>query len=104
LGDISAPVCCDKKCDEEHSFGEKLKGDFFGIIDGIYNLMKLHHVSYLGMSDIRGFIYPQGKDAIYKITDFFNSAQITCKKKNPQSQVLCIYSQDLIESKEKKNA
>nr|AAU82195.1 conserved hypothetical protein [uncultured archaeon GZfos11H11] len=64
---IGRYICpsCNKTCEEERSFWEKLNGDFFGIISGIYNLMKLHHVSYQGMSDIMGLIYPQGKDTIF---------------------------------------
>ena len=59
--------CCNNKYEEERSFWEKLKGDFFGIVGGIYNLMKLHHVSYQGISDIMGLIYPQGKDTIFNM-------------------------------------
>jgi hypothetical protein len=66
---IGRYICpsCDKTCEEERSFWEKLKGDFFGIIAEIYNLMKLHHVSYQGISDIMGLIYPQGKDSIFNM-------------------------------------
>jgi len=67
--------CCDKTCEEERSFWEKLKGDFFGTIGEIYNLMKLHHVSYQGISDIMGLIYPQGKDTIFNM--FANSVEKT---------------------------
>ena len=41
-----------------------MKRDFFDIIGRIYNIMKLHHVSYQGISDIMALIYPQGKDTI----------------------------------------
>ncbi|MGB7002174.1 MAG: transposase [Halobacteriota archaeon] len=66
---IGRYICpsCDKTCEEERSFWEKLKGNFFGIIGEIYNLMKLHHVSYQGISDIMGLIYPQGKDTIFNM-------------------------------------
>jgi hypothetical protein len=66
---IGRYICpsCDKSCEEERSFWEKLKGNFFGIIGEIYNLMKLHHVSYQGISDIMGLIYPQGKDTIFNM-------------------------------------
>ena len=64
---IGRYICpyCNNKYEEERSFWEKLKDDFFGIIGGIYNLMKLHHVSYQGMSDIMELIYPQGKDTLF---------------------------------------
>ena len=64
IGRYTCPSC-NEKCEEERSFWEKLKGDFSGIISGIYKLMKLHHVSYQGMSDIMGLIYPQGRDTIF---------------------------------------
>jgi hypothetical protein len=40
-----------KKCEEERSFWEKLKDDFFEIISMIDKLLRLHHVSYQGISD-----------------------------------------------------
>jgi len=64
IGRYTCP-CCNTKCEEERSFWKKLKEDFFGIIGRIYNLMKLHHVSYQGMSDIMELIYPQGKDTLF---------------------------------------
>jgi len=56
--------CCYEPCEEERSFWENLKGDFFDVIGRMYNIMKLHHVSYQGISDIMELIYPQGKDTI----------------------------------------
>jgi len=64
IGRYTCPSC-NEKCEEDRNFWEKLKGDFFGIISGIYKLMKLHHVSYQGMSDIMGLIYPQGRDTLF---------------------------------------
>jgi len=63
---IGRYICpsCYEPCEEERSFWENLKGDFFGIIGRLYNLMKLHHVSYQGISDIMELIYPQRKDTI----------------------------------------
>ena len=58
------PSCYEPK-QEERSFWEKLKGDFFDVLGMIYKLMRLHHVSYQGSSDILGLIYPQGKDTIF---------------------------------------
>ncbi len=42
-----------------------MKGDFFGVLDRFYQIMRLHHVSYQGISDILGLIHPQGKDTIF---------------------------------------
>ena len=41
-----------------------MKDDFFGVLVQIYQLMRLHHVSYQGTLDILGLIHPQGKDTI----------------------------------------
>jgi hypothetical protein len=64
---IGRYICpsCNKKCEEERSFWEKLKEDFFEIISMIDQLLRLHHVSYQGISDIMGLIYPQGRDTIF---------------------------------------
>jgi len=63
---IGRYICpsCYEPCEEERSFWENLKSDFFGVLARIYQLMRLHHVSYQGISDILGLIYPQGKDTI----------------------------------------
>jgi hypothetical protein len=42
-----------------------LKEDFFGITCMIDKLLRLHHVSYQGISDIMALIYPQGRDTIF---------------------------------------
>ena len=63
IGRYICPFCFES-CEEERSFWENLKGNFFGVLDMIYQLMRLHHVSYQGISDILGLIYPQGKDTI----------------------------------------
>ena len=64
IGRYLCPSCYEPK-QEERSFWEKLKGDFFDVLGRIYKLMRLHHVSYQGISDILGLIYPQGKDTIF---------------------------------------
>ncbi len=63
---IGRYICpsCYEPCEEERSFWENLKDDFFGVLDRFYQLMRLHHVSYQGISDILGLIHPQGKDTI----------------------------------------
>jgi hypothetical protein len=64
---IGRYVCpsCHNKYEEERSFWEKLKEDFFDIVSMIDKLLRLHHVSYQGISDIMGLIYPQGRDTIF---------------------------------------
>jgi len=66
---IGRYICpsCFEPCEEERSFWENLKDDFFGILVLIYHLMRLHHVSYQGTSDILGLIHPQGKDTILNV-------------------------------------
>ena len=64
IGRYTCP-CCNTKYEEERSFWEKLKEDFFDIISMIDKLLRLHHVSYQGISDIMELIYPQGRDTIF---------------------------------------
>jgi hypothetical protein len=74
IGRYTCPSC-NKNCEEERSFWKKLKEDFFDIISMINKLMRLHHVSYQGISDILELIYPRGKDTIFN--DFADSVERT---------------------------
>lgn len=67
--------CCGGTCEEERDFWEKLKWEFFGVINRITQLMRLHHVSYQGISDILELIYPRGKDTFFN--DFAGSVERT---------------------------
>ena len=67
--------CCGGTCEEERDFWEKLKWEFFGVINRITQLMRLHHVSYQGISDMLELIYPRGKDTIFN--DFAGSVERT---------------------------
>ncbi|MBA7551784.1 ISNCY family transposase ISMac19 [subsurface metagenome] len=64
---IGRYICpfCEETSEEERSFWEKLKGEFFDVLGVIYQLMRLHHVSYQGISSIMELIYPRGKDTIF---------------------------------------
>jgi len=85
---IGRYICpyCDKNCEEERSFWEKLKGDFLGTLAMIYELMRLHHVSYQGISDIMGLIYPQGRDTIFNA--FTDSVEKTAIPPAEDSQIV----------------
>ncbi|KAF5435281.1 hypothetical protein C5S35_11540 [Candidatus Methanophagaceae archaeon] len=63
---IGRYICpsCREPCEEGQNFWKNLKGDFFDVLARIYQLMRLHHVSYQGISDILELIHPQGKDTI----------------------------------------
>jgi hypothetical protein len=64
IGRYTGPSC-NENCEEERSFWKKLKDDFSGIICVINKLMRLHHVSYQGISDIMALIYPLGRDTSF---------------------------------------
>jgi len=74
---IGRYICpsCEETSEEERSFWENLKGEFFGVINRIAQLMRLHHVSYQGISNILELIYPRGKDTIFN--DFAGSVEKT---------------------------
>ena len=57
--------CCDELVEEERSFWENLKSEIFDVLGMIYRLMRLHHVSYQGISSIMELIYPRGKDTVF---------------------------------------
>ena len=64
---IGRYICpsCDEPYEEERSFWEKMKGDFLNVLSLIYQLMRLHHVSYQGISSIMRLIFPRGRDTIF---------------------------------------
>lgn len=66
---------CDIPYEEERSFWENLKGDFLEALAGLYQLMRLHHVSFPGISSIMARIFPRGKDTIF--TAFNESVEKT---------------------------
>ncbi|GBE53977.1 transposase IS66 family protein [archaeon BMS3Bbin15] len=61
---------CGKSLEEDRSFWEELKADFFEVLRLIYQRLRVHHVSYQGISWILELIFPRGKDTIYQT---FNS-------------------------------
>ena len=42
-----------------------MEEDFFDVISMIDKLLRLHHVSYQGISDIMALIYPRGRDTSF---------------------------------------
>ncbi len=57
--------CCGGTSEEERDFWENLKREFFDVINRITQLMRVHHISYQGISDILELIYPRGKYTIF---------------------------------------
>ncbi len=57
---------CGKSLEEGRGFWEELKEDIFGVLEQIYQRMRVHHVSYRGISWIFDIILPKGKDTIYR--------------------------------------
>jgi len=70
IGKYICPLC-KEPLEEDRSFWEELKEDFFGVMDQIYQRMRALGISYQGISSILGLIFPRGKDTIYRA---FNGA------------------------------
>ena len=64
---IGRYICpfCEESSEEDRSFWEKLKTDFFDVLDVTYQCMRAQHVSYQGIASIMEPIFPRGKDTIY---------------------------------------
>jgi hypothetical protein len=64
---IGRYICpfCGGFYEENRSFWEKLKKEFFDVLDAICQRLRLYHVSYRGISSIMELIFPRGKDTIY---------------------------------------
>ena len=70
---IGRYIClyCEEPCEEDGSFWIDLKEKFFYSLAEFYQLLRSHHLSFIGISEIMDFIFPRGKDTIYKA---FNSS------------------------------
>jgi len=60
---------CEKSLEEDHGFWQELKEDLFSVLDQLYHRMRVHHVSYRGISWILELILPRGKDTIYRASN-----------------------------------
>jgi hypothetical protein len=56
---------CKKPWEEERSFWERLKREFFDVLTHFYQRLRALHVSYQGISSLMELIFPRGKDTIY---------------------------------------
>jgi len=64
IGRYICPIC--SELDEENrEFWEDMKTGFFSALKPIYQLLRVHHVSYEGISQLMEHIFPRGKDTIY---------------------------------------
>lgn len=70
IGRYRCPLC-EEPLEEDRSFWEELKEEFFSVMDQIYQRMRVHHISYEGIAWILELIFPRGKDTIYRA---FNGA------------------------------
>ena len=63
---IGRYICpsCHESCEENRNFWEKLKIEFFDVLDRIYQRMRAQHLSFQGISSIMDLIFPRGKDTI----------------------------------------
>ena len=66
-------LICEEPLEESRSFWEKLKTDFFNVINSIYQRLQTQDVSYQGASAVMELIFPRGKDTIHN--NFTNSVE-----------------------------
>lgn len=57
---------CGKTLEEKRSAWEKLKTEFFTHLGQIYQMLRLNHVSYQGISNLLSLIFPQSKGAVFR--------------------------------------
>jgi hypothetical protein len=57
---------CGKMQEEKRSAWEKIKTEFFALLGQIYQMLRLNHVSYQGISNLLGLIFPQSKGTVFK--------------------------------------
>jgi len=77
LGEIKIGKClcgnCNKNIEDDKSSWYALKNSFFDILGTIYQKLRYHHVSYLGISGIMSSIIPRSKTTIFR--DFNRSME-----------------------------
>jgi transposase-like protein len=64
---------CNKNVEEDKSSWHALKNGFSDVLSTIYQKLRSHHVSYLGISDIMSSIIPRSKTTIFR--DFNRSME-----------------------------
>jgi len=57
---------CGENLEEDRSVWEKLKTIFSDLLGELYQLLRLNHVSYGGISDIMHLIFPQSKSTVFR--------------------------------------
>jgi hypothetical protein len=63
IGRYICPICR-RTCEEKRGFWEDMKNDFFSFLNRIFQVLRVNHVSYRGISDLMDLVYPVGKDTI----------------------------------------
>ena len=68
LGTIKVGKWCCTKCEvsieEDRTFWENLKDEFFEVLTHMTKILKDHNVSYEGISDVFALIYPRSRETI----------------------------------------
>ena len=57
---------CGSTHEEDHSFWEGLKTLLFDSFNDFFQVLRHHNVSYDGISDIMGFIFPRSRSTIFR--------------------------------------
>jgi len=52
--------------EESREFWEKMKTEFFSVLDHVYQILRVNHVSYEDISALMEAIFPRGKDTILR--------------------------------------
>lgn len=63
IGRYVCPVC-GGSLEEDRGFWESLKNEFFTVLDRLFQVLRVNHVSFRGISDVMDLIFPRGKDTI----------------------------------------
>ena len=57
---------CGENLEEDRSVWVKLKNIFLDLLGEVYQVLRLNHVSYSGISDIMHLIFPQSKSTVFR--------------------------------------
>ncbi|MBV1756065.1 MAG: hypothetical protein KMY52_10990 [Methanobacterium sp.] len=76
IGRYICPLCGEPG-EESREFWESLKKEFFSVLNHVYQILRVNHVSYEGISDLMEAIFPRGKDTILRaFTDSVEKAVV----------------------------
>lgn len=63
IGRYICPVCS-ANSEEDRSFWKNMKKEFFSLLNRIYQVLRVNHMSFTGIASVMDLVFPRGKDTV----------------------------------------